>query len=212
MRSVLRQVQGFTLVEIFVAMGLAGVFCIALYGFYQLHLSVLKVEEVRLGLRESSRLALDFLVRELRMAGARPVRGGSCEGFERLTEADAQRISMQYDFRGNSSATTAADGCPDDPSERITYLYDGADHVLKRGTSSGSPQPFINDVPSDGFLLQYFNYQGEELTPPLTASDRAAVSTITIRVATRTASPDSTHSTPLESQFATTIFLNNPPQ
>ena len=62
---------------------------------------VLQAETVRLSVRESSRLAIDFLVRELRMAGARPVRGGACEGFERLVVADEQTVSMQYDFRGD---------------------------------------------------------------------------------------------------------------
>ncbi len=212
MRTALRHSRGFTLVEIFVTLGLAGVFCLALYGFYQLHLGVLKVEETKLGLRESSRLAIDFLVRELRMAGARPVRGSACEGFERLTEAESQRVAMQYDFRGNSSATTAADGCPDDPSERITYLYDSTERVLKRATSGGSPQPFINDVPPDGFMLHYFNRHGEELTPPLTTLERADVYNIKITVATSSASPDPAHPEPLASQFSTTIFLTNPPQ
>ena len=64
MRLFLHRSSGFTLVEILVTLGLAGIFCLALYGFYQLHLGVLRAEETRLNLRESSRLAIDFLVRE----------------------------------------------------------------------------------------------------------------------------------------------------
>jgi prepilin-type N-terminal cleavage/methylation domain-containing protein len=211
MRLFFHRSPGFTLIEILVTLGLAGIFCLALYGFYQLHLGVLRAEEVRLNLRESSRLAIDFLVRELHLAGARPVRGGACEGFERLTEAELQRVSMQYDFRGNT-ASAPADGCPDDPTERITYSYDSTEQALKRATSGGSPQPFINDIPPAGFTLHYFNQLGEELASPLTAQARAAVQSITILIMTRKASPDPAATEPLESQFSTTVFLSNPPQ
>lgn len=197
--------------ELLVALGLSSIFCIALYSFYQVHRNVLKAEEVRLSLRESSRLAIDFMVRELHMAGARPIRGGACEGFERLTEAEAQRVTMQYDFRGNSS-TAAPDGCPDDPSEQISYVYDAEEQMLKRATSGGAPQPFIGDVPSDGFALFYFDLAGDELTPPLTEQDRAEVRSMRIVVVTRMAHPDPTQTDPLTSEFSSTVFLTNPPR
>lgn len=192
-------------------MGLAGIFCTSLYGFYRLHFGVLKTEEVRLGLRDGSRLALDFMVRELHMAGARPVRGGACAGFERLTEAEAQRITLQYDFRGNS-ALAPADGCPDDPSEQVTYVYNSDEQTLKRGTGGGGPQPFISDVPSDGFVLQYFDKNGDELTPPLDANQRLAVASLKILIVTRKTHPDPLQSEPLESRFASMVFLVNPPE
>jgi type II secretory pathway component PulJ len=206
----LRQYQGVTLVELLVALGLSSIFCVALYGFYQVHRNVLKAEEVRLSLRESSRLAIDFMVRELHMAGARPVRGSACDGFERLTEAEAQRVTMQYDFRGASS-TSAPDGCPDDPSEQISYVYNAEEQMLKRATSGGAPQPFIGDVPADGFELRYFDRDGDELTPPLTAVDRAAVRSLHIIVVTQATHPDPTQTDLLTSEFSSTVFLVNPP-
>jgi type II secretory pathway component PulJ len=199
-----------TLVELLVALGLTSVFCLALYSFYQIHRGVLKAEEVRLSLRESSRLAIDFMVRELHMAGARPVRGGPCDGFERLTNAESQRVTMQYDFRGNTT-TAAPDGCPDDPSEQIAYVYDAEEQMLKRATSGGALQPFISDVPPDGFVLRYFDRDGNEVTPPLSAQDRATVRSMRIVVATRMAHPDPTQLEPLTSEFSSTVFLANPP-
>ena len=199
------------MVEVLVTMGIMGIFCTALYGFYWLHLKVLKAEEIRLGLRESSRLTVDFIVRELHLAGARPVRGGPCAGFERLTAAESQRITMQYDFRGNSSSAPP-DSCPDDPSERITYLYDEDEQVLRRATSGGAPQPFINDIPPAGFSLQYFDRDGNELSPPLaTPEERAEVRSVRITVMTRKAHPDPMHTAPLESEFSSFVFFINPP-
>jgi prepilin-type N-terminal cleavage/methylation domain-containing protein len=206
----LRHFQGFTLVETLVAMLLVGIFSLALYGFSRVQIRVLKVEEIRLNLRDNSRLALDFLVRELHQAGARPVRPSACDGFERLTIAEAQRVSMQYDFRGNSSSAPA-DGCPDDPSERITYDYDSTNHLLRRATSGGSPQPFINNVPSDGFALRYFDRSGVELTPSLSATQRAAVHSMKVTMLTRVTHPDPAQAEPLEAEFSSTVAFVNPP-
>jgi hypothetical protein len=203
--------SGLTVVEVIVAMSIAGLFYIALYGFYHFHIGVLKAEEVRLNVRESSRLAIDFMVRELRLAGARPVRGGPCDGFERLTEAEEQTVTIWYDFRGDS-ASAPPDGCPDDPSEAITYTYDSADLVIKRATGGGAPQSFINDVPVDGFLLRYFDRDGNELIPSLSEGERAAVHTMIITVQISARHPDPQNAAFIISELSSTVFLPNPPE
>ena len=202
---------GLALIELVVALGIAGMFYTALYGFYRLHAGVLKAEEVRINVQENSRLALDFLVRELHLAGARPVRGGPCDGFERLTVAEEQTVTMQYDFRGNS-ASAPPDGCPDDPSELITYTYDRAGQGIKRATSGGAPQPFISDVPADGFLLRYFDRDGNELAPALSSPQRAAVHSIVVTVRTSQPHPDPRVTDPISSELSSTVFLPNPPK
>ncbi|HEV8711266.1 MAG TPA: hypothetical protein VGX03_00355 [Candidatus Binatia bacterium] len=200
---------GLTVVEAVVAMGIAGVLYAALYGFYGMHLRVLKAQEVQLSVQESSRLAIDFLGRELHLAGARPVRGGPCEGFERLTLAEEQTVTMQYDFRDNSTGSSA-DGCPDDPGERVTYVYDGRDRALKRATGSGTPQPLIDDVPAGGFLLRYFDREGNELESPLNSQERAAVRTVVVTVQVSARHPDPRVDTPIVSELSSTVFLLNP--
>jgi type II secretory pathway component PulJ len=202
---------GLSVVEAVVVMGIAGVLYSALYGFYGTHLRVLKAQEVRLSLQESSRLAIDFLTRELHLAGARPVRSGPCEGFERFTVAEEQRVTLQYDFRGNSTGTPP-DGCPDDPGERITYVYDANEQILKRATGGGAPQPLINDVPADGFLLRYFDREGNELESPLISQDRAAVHTVMVTVQVSARHPDPRVDTPITSELSSTVFLPNPPR
>jgi hypothetical protein len=192
-------------------MGLAGVFYLALYGFYRFHAKALRVQEVTLDVHEGSRLALDFIERELRFAGARPLADGPCAGFERLTVADRQQVVMQYDFRGSTTGTPP-DGCPDDPNERIVYLYDATSHVLKRGTGGGPPQPFVNNIAPDGFLLRYFDRNGAEFIPALEATQRAAVQQIVVTVRTSKPHPDPSVSLAITSELSTTIFLPNPPR
>jgi hypothetical protein len=192
-----------------VAIGVAGLLYAALYGFYGVHLRVVKAEEVRLSLQESSRLAIDFFTRELHLAGARPVRGSPCEGFERLTVAEEQRVTIQYDFRGDS-VSAPPDGCPDDPGEQVTYLYDDDQQMLKRATGGGAPQPLINDVPVDGFLLRYFDRDGNELEPPLGSEERSTVHTIVVSVQVSARHPDPRIEAPLISELSSTVFLPNP--
>lgn len=200
---------GFSVLELVVAMSVASLFYIALYSFYHLHAQTMKVQEVKLDLQEGSRLAIDFLVRELPLAGARPVRGSPCEGFERLTEANSQSLVLQYDYRG-SSIGSPPDGCPDDPNERIVYTYESSTNLIKRGTGSGSPQPFIADVPLDGFLLRYFDREGNELGSALTAAQREAVNTIVITIRTSKRHPNPRVTEPLSSELTSTVFLPNP--
>jgi len=201
--------SGLGVVEAIVVMGIAGVLYAALYGFYAMHLHVLRAQETQVALQEDSRLAIDFLTRELHLAGARPVRGGPCEGFERLTVAEAQMVTLQYDFRGNSTGSRP-DGCPDDPSEQVTYVYDGSTQMLKRATGGGAPQPLINDVPAGGFLLRYFDREGNEFEPPLSSQERALVRTVVVTVQVSVRHPDPRVETPLTSELSSTVFLPNP--
>jgi hypothetical protein len=167
------------------------------------------VAEVRLNVQESSRLAIDFLMRELRFAGARPVRGGPCDGFERLEVTEEQQVTLQYDFRGNR-AGTPPDGCPDDPSEVITYAYDSEAQVLTRATGRGAPQPLISSVPPDGFFLHYFDSDGNELFPGLDETERARVATIAVTIRVSEPHPDSREPSPLTSELSSMVFLLNP--
>jgi type II secretory pathway component PulJ len=201
--------SGFTVVEAMVAIGIAGLLYAALYGFYSIHLRVVKAEEVRISLQESNRVAVDFLMRELHLAGARPLRDSACEGFERLTAAEEQQVTLQYDSRGNS-AGTPPDGCPDDPGEQVTYVYDDSDQVLKRATGGGAPQPLITDVPVNGFLLRYFARDGSELESPLNNPERAEVHTIVVTVRVSAQHPDPQIETPITSELSSTVFLPNP--
>ncbi len=205
-----RRQAGWTLLETLVAMGVAGLFLLALYGFYRFNLQTLSAETARLSVRESSRLALDFLVRELRMAGARPVRDGSCDGFERLLVAEAQTVVFQYDFRGGR-LDSPADGCPDDPSERVRYTYDAPAQMLRRATGKGSAQPFIGHIPADGFLLSYFDRDGTPLLPPLDPAERAAVFLIDLVIRTAQPHPDPQVGEPITASLSSAIFLSNPP-
>lgn len=203
--------SGVTLVELLVALSAAGIFSLGLFGFLFLHRTHLAAEELRISMRESARLALDFIVRELRQAGARPVDSGECSGFQRLTAAEAQRVVMQYDFRGDVFGRPP-DGCPDDPSERVVYQYDADRQAILRATGQhGRPQPFINNVPPEGFVLRYYDRARNELIPSLDASRRALVHTVEVTVQTSHPHPNRSVTQPISLQLRAVVHLPNPP-
>src|SRR5262249_5813111 len=115
------------------------------------------------------------------------------------------------DFRGNSTGTPP-DGCPDDPGERITYVYDASEQVLKRATGGGGPQPLINAGPAEGVLPGFFDPEGDERAAPLNPQSRAAIHSVTVAVQVSARHPDPRVATPITSQLSSTVFLQNPPR
>ncbi len=199
---------GVTVVELIVALGISGIFLSTVHGFYLLHQRVFMREIARLDVQQDCRLALDFIVRELRLSGARPVQNADCDGFERLPAAEEARVTLQYDFRG-ARFGSAPDGCPDDPSERITYLYDSDREMIRRASGGGSPQPFISGVPSGGFTLRYFNRDGTELVPGLDAAERADIRLVEVSVQTTRVRPGAAGQAVL-AELRSAVFLPNP--
>lgn len=232
--------SGFTLAELLVVTLLLSLLLGALYSFYRSQLFTLRAQEVKLNVKENADVALDLMVRELRMAGARPTvptayppvgctvpaasTASNCtqppapstqpcptgSGFERLTVADQKTITFRYDFQGNTSGS-APDGCPDDSNEVITYSYDATDKEIERATGGGSPTPLISDVPSDGLEFKYYAVDGTALTSlPLSFCNRASVSRIEITVKVSASNPDPQISTPIALTLISNVFLPNP--
>lgn len=231
--------SGFTLAELLVVTLLLSLLLGALYSFYRSQLFTLRAQEVKLNVKENADVALDLMVRELRMAGARPTAPAAlpdqCDelaapttsnctqppapstqpcptgsGFERITVANQQTITIQYDFRGTTSGS-APDGCPDDSNELITYSYDATDKEIERTTGGGDPMPLISDVPSDGLEFKYYAVDGTALTSlPLSFCNRASVGRIEIKVKVSSTNPNPQISTPIELELISNVFLPNP--
>ncbi len=226
--------SGFTLAELLISTLIAAIILGSLYSFYRSQLFALKSEEARINVKQNADVALDFMVRELRRAGARPdalvaYPPGGCtvaaastatncaqppafstqpcpsgSGFERFTTADQRTITLQYD--------NDADGCPDDSNELITYSYDASDQEIERATAGGSPMPLISLVPSDGLEFKYYALDGAALTSlPLSFCDRASISRIEVAVKVSTADPNPWIAGQVTSERISSVFLVNPP-
>jgi len=114
--------QGFTIVELLVAMAVSLLALGAIYSTFQSqHKSYLMQEEVA-AMQQNIRAAMYHIQREIRMAGCDPT-GNAGAG---IVTANADFISFTEDVWDGSDGSDP-DGDIDDPNEDITYNLDDPD-------------------------------------------------------------------------------------
>lgn len=123
--------QGFTMLELLVAMVVALLALGAIYStFLNQHKSYV-VQGETAAMHQNIRAAMFYLQREIRMAGCDPL-GTAGAG---ITTANATSIRFSEDVRG-AAAGTDSDGDTNDPNEAITYTRSG--NNLVRNDSNGA--------------------------------------------------------------------------
>ena len=168
--------NGFTLVEMVVALGLSLVTVSAVYSLYVSELKAQSVREDRIDMQQQARVVVDVISRELLMAGYDP-RGVNNDAdpsndFLGITY-DPNRLVIKADLNGN--------GLISDSNESITFVYDSKTHTLRRNTGGGN-QPFGENIES--FLVEYFDQGGNPTV------DSASIQQVKIAVTARTEDPD----------------------
>ena len=123
--------QGFTIVELLVAMVVALLALGAIYStFLNQHKSYVVQEEIA-AMNQNLRIALFYVQREIRMAGCDPTENASAG----IVTADATSINFTEDVRGDVVGSNS-DGVTDDPNENITYALSA--NNLVRNTGGGN--------------------------------------------------------------------------
>ena len=157
--------HGYTLVELMVVLFLTTVATVGMYKAYVLYSTAAAVEDQVVELQQNSRVAMQRLVRDLRMAGYDPL-GTAGAGF---VTATASKVSFTYDKNGSGVI---------DSGETITYQYD----------STTDP-----DLELDGKAListvsaLYFVYYDENGT---VATNNAEIRSVDIAILIRTTNQD----------------------
>jgi type IV pilus assembly protein PilW len=171
-----KSANGFTLIEMVVALGLSLLTVSAVYSLYVSELRAQYVREDRLEMQQQVRVVMDVMSRELLMAGYDP-RGVNHD------------LDLSNDFPGISydpgqlviKADLSGNGLIADPNESITFVYDSKTHTLRRNTGGGN-QPFGENIES--FLVEYFDQEGNPTV------DSASIRQVKITVTARTEDPD----------------------
>ncbi|WP_447963492.1 PilW family protein [Nitrospira sp. Ecomares 2.1] len=168
--------QGYTLVEVVVALGLS---LLTVSVVYALYIQELKAQGVRghvLDMQQQARVVVDLVTREILMAGYDP-RGVNHDSdltndFEGITY-DPGKLSIKADLNGN--------GFISDANESIVFVYDATTHLLRRNTGGGN-QPFGEDI--EAFVIDYLDQGGNPTT------NSKAIRQVGISVTARTSRPD----------------------
>lgn len=231
---------GFSLVELIVSVGIFTGLLLAFYSFYRNQAFSLLRQHVEVNTKESAEIGLDFMLREIRMAGARPVPEtyppGGCTtrpaitatpaagcpgqnavaGFPWITSASATAITFQYDYRGDTIPTYPTppipDGCPDDANELVTYNYDAANQRITRAVDGGAALTMVDNVPAGGFQLRYFSSTDTELVPAgtLTVAQITAIWSIQLTVRSQSPISHALVSGGINANETTKIYMRNP--
>ena len=174
------QERGFTLVEILVAMSVMAIVTGAIYGVFFSSSRSCRTQDRVVDAQEKVRVGIDFMVRDIRMAGYDPredatdaVEGGGA-GIK-LATATKIRFASDMDRDGSIEEGNR---------ERITYTYDAGTNevhqILYEGTASESVQTLMDDVSALSFT--YLDEDGNTMAVPVSASNLANIRTVVVSV------------------------------
>jgi type IV pilus assembly protein PilW len=182
--NVHRNTNGFTLLELLIAMALSIIIMAAIYCTYYSQQKSYLVQEQVAAMQQNLRAATFFMEREIRMAGCDPTRHAGAG----ISIANATSISFSEDTDGDGNLT------------KITYaLFTDTDGIQKLGRATG---PVYVAVADNIDVLNFIYLDGASppnvLNDPMTKNVLAVripdIRSVEVTVVARTAIEDRTHS------------------
>ena len=151
---------GFTLIEVLMCIAILSVLFGTIYRTFDTFNRSYANENVKAGVQQKSRIGIDLLARDIRLAGLDPL-GTSNAGFN---PANTSSASIQF------TADLNYDGNLDDPFEDIIYALNG--NLLQQTTDLGSGP--VTATLLDNVTALTFNYldQADNLLPVPVATDQ----------------------------------------
>jgi len=173
----MKSTQGFTLLELMVAMGIGLVVLAGLYNLFTTQNKSFSAQELIVEMQQNGRAAMDMMATEMRMAGYDPAHLGTSASFY-ITSAAAQSMTFKQNLNGDTDL--------DDNNENITYGYDSTNLRINRNTGGGA-QPYAENIEALNF--SYYDAAGA------TTATLDNIRKIKIEIRARTARSDPDYST-----------------
>ena len=161
----MKKENGFTLVEIIVALFIGSLMMVAIYSVINSAQRTSTGIERKVIAQQDARSALELMAMEIRMASYNPtstpniwVDPADCftiipgnQIYRGIQEATANSITIEMDVAG---AVADGDGAIAivDQNEIIRYSYDTNENYITRSTSCGAPQPFLGALAGSGVV------------------------------------------------------------
>lgn len=176
-----RTENGFTLVELLIAMVIALVVITSLASAFIYQRKTYDVQEQVTEMTQNARAAMDMMSREIKMAGYNPTGTltlGTSVGIIYDESLDPAELHLLADLDG--------DGTTSGSNESIIYTYDSTNKEINRNTGGGA-QPFAENI--DDFSFLFYDEDGGTTT---TSSEIREVE-VTIEAKTSKQDPNYTH-------------------
>jgi type IV pilus assembly protein PilW len=183
--------NGFTLIELVIAMALGLVILTAIYSVSIITKKTYSVQDQIVMMQQNARASMDMMTREIKMAGYDPIAGVA---NSRIIGAQTNSIRFTLDIT-STYGEDRPDGDTDDPNEDVTYaLYTPADGIQKLGRAihGGTPQPIAEHIQSLQFI--YRDSGGSQMTTPVATPSN--IRSIEITLVARTPEPDPKYTHP----------------
>ena len=172
----LRNVTGFTLTELLVAMGIGMVALAGVTTTFMAQAKFYNAQEQINQMQQNARGALDIITRELKMAGYKP-NGGTFNGITYSTS----QLMIQADLDSSGTLSTSSGA-----NEQITYAYDSANKWITRKMGTGTVEVLANDITA--FTFSYLDSSGA------TTTTSSSIRQVAISITSTTAKPDPNYS------------------
>lgn len=144
-----RTASGFTVVEVLVSLAIMSIVFGAVYQSFDIFNRSYTKENVKAGVQQRTRIGIDLMVRDIRLAGLDPLGTANAQ----IITADADNIQFSADLN--------YDGDVNDPFENTTYALNG--DLLRQTSDLGSG--FVTDTLLDNIDALTFTYLDASDTP-----------------------------------------------
>jgi type IV pilus assembly protein PilW len=172
----LRNITGFTLTELMVAMAIGMVVLSAVTTTFMAQARFYNAQEQINEMQQNARGALDVITRELKMAGYKP-NGGTFDG---VTYSVSQ-LMIQADLDGNGGISTSSSA-----NEQITYAYDSTNKRITRKMGTGTVEALADNITA--FTFSYLDSSGA------TTTTSSSIRQVAISITAVTTKPDPNYS------------------
>lgn len=171
--------QGFTLIELMIAM-VIGLFALgSIYGVFAAVKRTSTSNEVSARVMQSLRTSIGFMESDIRMAGLDST-GAAAAGIESAT-ATYLRFTADRNMDGAINTANVLDGIQEQDLERITYSYDAANNRLMQCLSEGTTNAWETVAENvEDLRFQYFDEDNNLLVFPI--ADNAMIRTVEVSI------------------------------
>jgi len=197
--------KGVTLIELMVAMAIAGIVAAAMFAFQQAQTRSYVTQEVVTNMQQNARAAMHFMTSEIRMAGCDPTGNANA----RILKASSDHLEFSMDFSSDTTANpdqvielnfdtedshTFAFGLPNNytnqPGEHITYALEANGDLTREDHNSDTSAVIAQNIDALDFV--YLDEDGARIggaADDLDPNDLADIRSIQVTVLARSDVP-----------------------
>jgi len=162
--------DGFTLVELMIAMVVTGIIVAAVYSAYSVNQKTYSAQQQVVQMQQNIRAAFQTIGRDIRMAGYKPEGGGAAAGFKTAI-ASSVRFTMDLN----------EDGDVLDTDEDVTYALYSSDGMQKLGRKDNNDTaPAAFQGIAESFKGLEFYYTLADGSQTLTPGNLANIRSVTV--------------------------------